>query len=176
MSGYRDVIRQAIIDAGFPGHADEATVALIEDCLRVGRTGLDALGRDELVIETAVVIADLAHHPEEAAHLCGLLGFTVPGWVHQPTPTATVSPEVATAAIRRTLTVAFPRTRFELTVGKGEAAAHLAISWVDGPVKRSVDDVLAQFLPRRGGDGPSYPISVIFTARIDSGRLRGRRS
>lgn len=175
-STYRAVTRQAIIDAGYPDHADEATITLIEDCLRSGRTGLDGLRREELIIETAAAIADLARHPEQAADLCSILGFSVPGWATAPTtPTGSMSLEVACAAIERTLATAFPATRFDLTAGKGAAAGHVAISWTDGPMKRSVDDVLAQFLPGRRRYGPATPIVVILTGRIDSARLRGHR-
>lgn len=167
-SPYGSIIAQAITDAGYPAHADPATLALIEDCLRTDRTALDHLTREELAIEACLELADLTGHPDDTRTLCELLGLEVPYWVDNPPPAvAPLSPQRTREAILATLRAAFPATRFQLTAGHGAAHAHLVLSWTGGPARTSVDDVVAQFLPHPVSltVNPRYGCTAIYTCR-----------
>ena len=147
MSHYSHVIRDAIIDDGFPHHTDAATLALVEDCLRTNRTSLDHLSRADLAVETYATLSDLVSHPDQTRTLCELLGLELPYWVDQPPPPRPLSTERTRHAIITTLQHAFPGTRFQITPGRGSAHTQLVLAWCGGPAKSSVEDVVAQFLP-----------------------------
>lgn len=167
LSAYRDVIATAITDAGYPDHLDTATISLVEDCLRTNRTGLDHLSREDFAVETYAILTDLIHHPDQTRTLCELLGFEIPGWVERPPAAQPLSVERTSETILATLHHAFPHTRFRLTRGHGAARSHLVLSWVGGPAKSSVDDVLAQFLPDPNSltSPHRYSCVAIFTCR-----------
>ena len=164
---YSALIARAITDAGYPAHTDPATLTLVEDCLRTNRTGLDHLSREALAVEACVILTDLIAHPDEARHLCELLGHDVPAWVDQPPTEHPLSGARTRDAILGVLTAAFPSTRFKLTVGRGTAHTHLVLAWTGGPAKASVDDVVAQFLPPTDSlaSSPRYSCTAIYTCR-----------
>lgn len=164
---YGSLIAQAITDAGYPTHADGATLALIEDCLRTNRTALDHLSREDLAIEACIVLTDLTSHPDETRTLCDLLGLDLPYWVDNPPPAHPLSTHGTRDAILSTLRTAFPATQFHLTPGRGSAHTQLVLSWTGGPARASVDDVVNQFLPNPDtlAVNPRYSCTAIYTCR-----------
>ncbi len=167
MPGYDTLIAEAIATAGYPNHADAATVTLVEDCMRTNRTGLDHLTREAFTLEVALTIEDLTSHPAETRTLCRMLGFATPAWLGDREE-ATVLPWPATCRhITAALAAAFPRTRFTLTNGHGQGRGHAVARWVGGPARTSVTDVLAQFLPGHAPDQPRYGLIAIYPCRIN---------
>lgn len=166
-SPYANNIRQAILDAGYPAHTDPATLALIEDCLRTNRTGLDHLTREDLAVEACAAITDLTSHPDETRTLCDLLGLHVPYWVDSPPPAQPLDTHRTREAILAALRHAFPDTRFQLTPGHGSAHTQLVLAWTGGPAKASVDDVVIQFLPNPDSlaINPRFSCTAIYTCR-----------
>lgn len=166
MSPYRDTIAQALTDVGFPEWADPATLALVEDCMRTNRCGLDHLSREDFAVEVYAIITDLAAHPDQTRDLCSLLGHDLPRWLDNPPTRKPRSLERTRQAILATLRHAFPATRFHLTAGHGAAHSQLVLAWTGGPAKTSVDDVLAQFLPDPDTLSTSrYSCTAIYTCR-----------
>lgn len=167
MPGYDTLIAEAITSAGYPGHADEATVALIEDCMRTNRTGLDHLTREAFTLEVALLIEDLVSDPEATATLCRILGFATPTWLDN-SEKATVLPwPVTCRRITAALAAAFPHTRFTLTNARGQGRGHAVVRWTGGPARSSVTDILAQFLPGHGPDQPRYGLIAIYPCRTN---------
>ncbi len=167
MPGYGTVIAEAIAAAGYPGHTDNPTVALVEDCMRTNRTGLGHLTREAFSLEVALIIEDLTSHPAETRTLCRMLGFATPAWLDDREE-ATVLPWPATCRhIAAALTAAFPGTRFTLTNGHGQGRGYAVVRWTDGPARSSVTDVLAQFLPGHGPNQPRYGLVAIFPCRVN---------
>lgn len=75
---YADTIREGIRASKHPGRDDDATVALVEELIRIEYPTLDAMTaprlRDEARQATDALDADLA------ALLAAAYGMTTPGW------------------------------------------------------------------------------------------------
>lgn len=169
MSSYTPTIQDAIVAAGYPHHADEATAILIEDCMRTNRSGLDHLTREDFTVEVGILIQDLTGDPEATRNLCDLLGFTEPTWLNGAVEQLPVLPWAATRKqILAVLEAAFPGVTFALVDARGHGAGHVLIRWEGGPRTTSVDDAVAQFLPSDDHRIPArrYGIVQIFTCRL----------
>lgn len=170
MTPYSSIISDALTEAGYPHHTDPATLALVEDCMRTQRTGLDHLSREDFLVEVAIIIGDLVTHPDHTRTLCDLLGFALPAWLDGPHQPATVLPWHATSRhVLTALQAAFPTTRFCLTSAHGEGHGHALLRWTGGPARASVADVVAQFLPSQARPGtPRYGLVAIYLCRINA--------
>jgi hypothetical protein len=72
----------AALIADAAGTTDPDTLALAEDLMREGKTGLDALTREEFRAAAREAIADAVrmHRAGMLASYCDAAGLTLPGW------------------------------------------------------------------------------------------------
>lgn len=80
MSHYQELIREAIASTSST-RTDDATCALVEDWMRIDRSGLDGLSRSEFdALATGCFLDSLAADTEFIRHYCEVSLLDVPEW------------------------------------------------------------------------------------------------